>query len=291
MARYHAAAAADLGCKISAAMASDVHSKNWQEWPYQSRKCATVKEVSENSDKIVVAVAWGQNVFLSRYALANKPGNCLLEKPVALKSSEVPTHAEALVGFNRRFYKPVQRLKERGTDGLVAVRCVVSEWINHHIATTGHDVIPHLLEFTSCHTFDLLLYLLGNDWSIESMDRHHKGLHLNGMVRFGDVPVWLSVNENDPQPIGLWFQYDDGETWVLSPLEVLNIYKGIEVRSLGNQRSFHPKLLETIEVDREYKPGIWEQMRAFVNGEKAIGASMEDQRNTLIFIENIKGLA
>jgi len=241
----------------------------------------------QHCDRLVVAVPWKLQSAFARYTMARNPEGLLLEKPVGVNPQEVPHGTLPFVGYNRRFYEPVQRLKARGTGGLLSVRCVISEWLDHHIAQTGRNVLPHLMEFTSCHTLDLLLYLLGplNPMYLKSKPT----LHINGfMTTQHGIPVHLSINQDDPQPVGLWFQYEN-ECWALSPLETLNIYRGIQITDDGQHRAYTPRLMETVECDRTYKPGVLAQMRAFLSDDRSIAAGLDDQRNVLNLIAKLKG--
>ena len=291
MARHHAAAAVSLGAEITAACSSSIYSDDWADWPYPSHKCSTIAEVASHCDKMVVAVPWDRMTEVSRDAMRLRP--CLLEKPVALSVDAVPS-GDAFVGFNRRFYKSVQRLKSKGTDNLVSVHVVISEWVHHHIALTGRAVIPYLLEYTSCHTLDLLLYLLGEDIQFDYLRSAND--RINGLLICNDIPIHLSINNNDPSPIGLWFRYPD-ELWKLSPLEKLEIYHGIEITD-SVPRVYSPRLIETVgnsshavpQVLADQKPGILSQMSHFLAGDTSIAANLDDQRRVLALIHGLKHL-
>ena len=59
----------------------------------------------------------------------------------------------------------------------------------------------------------------------------------------------------------------NGERWVLSPLEQLTIYKGYSISVRQNINSYTPRVEFKVKTDinSEIRPGIQEQMKAFID--------------------------
>ena len=220
----------------------------------------------------------------------------LIEKPVALRSEQAKAFLRAarcphnkMIGFNRRFYRPVLALKkELGTRTPKSVHVVVSEHLDHHRRNTGEDVIRHLVPFTSVHTIDLVQFLFENA-TVKAMYRTEEGefVSYNGLLESGGMPIFLGINANDPSPVGFWVRFPD-ETWVLSPLETLRMYRGISVDASGPVRRYTPAICGEVSEEGPGKPGILEQMRAFLSGRYAEGARLEDCVRQLELIDEIR---
>ena len=238
MARHHARAAVSLGAEIVAGTTGRPMSRNMLSFsqvvspPIYGMTVMPDAETllkSERVEGVVVCAPWDSMAFEAYRAISSeKPA--LVEKPIALTAYQArgligksKSH-RALVGFNRRFYEPVRRLKKRiDQGGLKAANVVISEYIEHHRKTTGSEVIPYLIEFTSVHTIDLMLHLFGPLGPVYiKASKQGEFTNYNGLLRRNDgTPISLSLNADDPSRVGIWCRFDDGTTWVLSPLERL----------------------------------------------------------------------
>ena len=103
------------------------------------------------------------------------------------------------------------------------------------------------------------------------------------------LPVTLSINADNPVPIGLRLYFDDKTTWHLSPMERLVAYRGYEVVETTPEvkiQKFMPKPFFESVADSSLKPGFLEQMRAFTTGEgKEIAATPVQSAELLRLIE------
>ena len=256
-------------------------------------------------DGVVVAPSW-QAIppMLPTLLRSGKP--LLVEKPVALRADDLqvavghlPMASDSFmavrhlrVGFNRRFYEPVQALRARlARGGLRYARVVISEHLEHHMKTTGAAVLPWLLQFTSIHTFDLVGYLFG-ELRVEA-GWHDIGnpdfMCFNGLLA-GTTPLMFHVNADAAEPAGIWCHFNDGSVWALSPLETLRVYQGIDIEQATLDRpyrQFTPKEMLRVDVDRSHKPGFMCQMRSFLNGHTDTSAGLVDAWNALRLIEGL----
>lgn len=298
MARHHARAAQACGAEIRAACSARNDSPNWQAWYLAYPRCRFEKSIEAvldaGADALVAAPSWRELIALTPRLLSlDVP--VLLEKPIAMTAGAPPSPSDKRVGFNRRHYQSVNVLRGQvQTQPLLSAHVVVSEHIGHHVATSGSDIIAHLLRYTSIHVFDLVEYIFGDPEvvSITARDMGNGFVCYNGLLRTtGGVPIHLSVNADDPGPIGIWCRFASGEHFALSPLERLSIYYGVEIeppRSDYPLRQFRPANEHSIVTDVTHKPGILEQMDRFITGEYDALASVEDHNRAIRLIERIE---
>jgi len=310
VARHHADAARALGADIVAACTRRADSPNWELFLRHAPNARRVEDgesllVDPAVDGLVACPDWRVlPQWLDR--LLASPMPVLIEKPIGLDLGSVRKSLEKIesdlgskmVGYNRRFYEPVIRLRKRiGEGGLKAADVVISENTDAHISKHGHEVVPHLLAFASAHTLDLMLHLFGSLEPVAMAPHAEQGEAApfkshNGILRtMAGVPVSLALNANDPSAAGIRCRFDDGMTWHLAPLEVLTIYDGTVVEPATeefNIRRYTPRVAERQIVETKTKPGFMGQMSAFLSGNYGPGATVEDARRVLQLIEDIE---
>ena len=306
---HHARAAVALGHRVTKASTRSESSKRWAAF------CAAVPGVTfereaerllhdPDVDAVVAALPW--NVmpdWLDRLLACRKPA--LMEKPIALSAATIEAAlarpgvlpANKLVGFNRRFYGTVARLRARlAQGGLKAAYVVISEAIDRHIKNHGPAIAPHVLTFASSHALDLALHLLGPLTVVRMYrfrERDSAFVSLNGLAETaGGIPVSLAINAGDPVAAGLRLLFDDHTSWVLSPLETLTVFDRYDVSetTAGSAiRRYHPHASEKLEEPAHAKPGFVEQMSVFLSGEYGPGARVSDALAVQKFIEACAG--
>jgi len=308
---HHARAAMALGHRITKASARSESSARWQAFQatvpgVQFEAVADNLLVDPEIDAIVAALPWDvMPQWLARLVSCRK--SVLLEKPVALSAGAIEAvlaHPNAapgnkLVGFNRRFYGTVARLRTRIAEGgLKAAQIAISEPLDRHIRVHGPAVVPHVLSFSSAHTLDLAWHLLG-PMAVVRVYAHREVESaftcLNGLVETaGGTPVSLAINANDPAPAGIRFLFDDHTSWLLAPLETLTVYDRYDVneaRPHSAIRRYVPHACWTYEESAELKPGFVEQMSVFLSGEYGPGARLTDALAIQRFVETLMGTA
>ena len=243
VARHHADAAAAMGAEIVTACTGNENSANWTRFRHHAPTASRAADGAEilldpDVEAVIACMNWDvMPEWLERLLVTEKP--VLLEKPIGLElyatlntvRGALNAGSLKMVGYNRRFYKTVILLRERiRGGGLKAVDVVISEPIESHRMRHGEVILPHLLVFSSAHSLDLMLHLLG---PLEPVAvSAHTGVgsaapfkSYNGLLRTVEgIPVSLALNADDPTPAGIRCRYDDGSTWHLTPLEVLTIY-------------------------------------------------------------------
>lgn len=309
MAHCHAQAAVWLGHDVVAAGGRQPSSERWvrfsQAFPQVSYRPPADILRADDVDAVVVTAAWdAMEDWLPPLCESGKPG--LMEKPIALGASSLAAKmarcgaglANVAVGFNRRFYEPVARLRDRlKAGGLVAVDIVLSEDISGLLDAHGPAIVPHVMAFSSCHILDLALHLFGELDLIRVKRRRIlfgevavPALH--GLAETADgVPVFVSINVGAPVAVGIRCQFDDRTVWHLQPIETLTVYDGVTPRRDGPGGMITGVTLdiaETVQVDRTFKPGFVAQMQAFLSGRQDLLARPADALAVLRFMERLR---
>ena len=220
-------------------------------------------------DALVIALPWHETPRHLPRLLAD-PRPMLIEKPIGLTADTIESAfsragahaANKMIGFNRRFYGTAGRVRQRLREGtLRAVRMTISEDLSRQTRAHGPEIVPHLLAFSSAHTLDLALNLLG-PLDILKIQGHREAstpfLSMNGLLQTrAGVPVLMTLNASDPSPAGVSFVFADHTTWTLSPIEMLAVYDRYEVVELrpGSQiRRYMPHVREFFDESADFKP-------------------------------------
>ena len=314
IARYHAEVLQAMGHLVCVACGTSAESPRWRDFKAvatQARFESDIDAVLEdpNIDAVVACLPWHVTESWLPNLLAT-PKPVLLEKPIAL-SSKALSSALALpgsrpdnkfVGFNRRYYQTVQKLKERVSQGgAKSAEITISETVAGLAATYGPEIIEHIFVYSSCHPLDTAIYILGTLRLVEmygfrDSEYARPFSSISGLLETNEgIPVFLSVMADNPSPMGIRIYFDDQTTWHLSPLERLVAYSGydvIEPTADVNIRRYVPKPFLEINEDATFKPGFLGQMEAFTGGPgRQIAATLEQSLGLLQFTESIQQLA
>jgi predicted dehydrogenase len=309
----HCLVAQDLGAQIISASASST-SGNWRQFKEIFPNAQFHSDPFELIDDpkieaIIVCPSW--DVIPSWLShLLRHPKPMLIEKPIALRKSTLEdalNHQSPetlkMIGFNRRFYSTVQRLSERMKHGgLISAQITYSENVSRLKEKYGPAIVPHLLSYSTSHILDVALLLFGSLRIMRSY-KHHETKTVNSFVGYSALletenkcPVWLSIQADDPTPIGIKCRFDDHTVWNLQPLERLTVFQGIEVKEVNENnkiRRFEPRVIETIgAADKtRFKPGFYNQMRAFLSNDQTVCARPEDSLHVITLIESLETMA
>ena len=314
IARDHTDVLHALGHEVYAGCATSVDSPRWLDFKSIAPQARFEHDGhailnNPNIDAVVVCLPW--NVTESWLPeLLTTPKPVLVEKPAALSSTAVAralAHHDTYldnkyIGFNRRFYQTVQSLKERVSQGGVkSVEITISETVEGLSETYGPEIIDHILVYSSSHTLDTAVYLLGSLRPVK-MYRHPDSGYARAFQSIAGIletdqgsPVFLSIMADNPAPMGIRIYFDDRTTWHLSPLERLVAYKGYEVMEPTSEvkiRRYYPKPFLEINEDANFKPGFLRQMEAFTEGQgQQISATPVEYLELLKLVETIQELA
>lgn len=252
-------------------------------------------------DAIISCLSWDENSKILPKLLGT-PRPVLIEKPPSLEANlleralrETSFASNKVVAYNRRSYETTNHLKKRLKDGgLKGIEVTISEELQHHVNRHGEAILPHLMAFSSSHALDLILYLFGIP-RIQKVYRHCKGQFTSChalMETPSGVPIWLSLNADDPSPAGIRCRFEDGTAWHLAPLETLSVYQGHEVLPPTNEipfRRYKPQLRQQYFVDPSFKPGFLAQMKTFLEGSYSALPSLDESVELLRLIEQLRG--
>lgn len=234
----------------------------------------------------------------------------LVEKPVAWSSDRLATlasraHPKVIVGYNRRFYRPVREARrEARSDGPLLVQAMAPEDID---SPSGDDPQANYMRpffENSCHGIDLLRFLLG-DLRVDSARRLQTaggtlaGIAATLSTERGDVVSFLG-NWAAPANFGISL-FRGGRRFDLAPFEAATLYEGLDViepQAGSSIRRYVPRQttrIELEEVDRIEKPGFVAQaaaLKQLAQGGLAPSeaATLEDARAAVALCEALSGV-
>ena len=254
---------------------------------------------TEKYDGIVIATRIESTLEILEYAI-KQDVPILVEKPISYDSKDLEkliknSHDMIMVGYNRRFYKTVNVLKNLvlKDNAPVIASMVTPDFFNIK------KFFPNTL-----HSLDILLYVFG-DIRLEFI----KKLIVND-VQKGFVATFSNDRKDIIQLIGNWNSSDnfslsvfrDKKRFELKPYEKLITYDGIDAD--GTVWKHIPKIvdeinLETIDkiksetVGKYVKPGFYQQSCAFSdlikNKKMDSAASLTDALKAVEIFEKIIG--
>jgi len=268
--QYHASALKESGLDLQAVASSNLHSSSQVKFASRNnipKNFSNWKELldQEQYDGIVIGTRIESTLEILEYAIKqNVP--ILVEKPVSVNSKDLKnlikkSHKLIMVGFNRRFYRTVNTLKN-----LIEIE---------NTPVIANMVIPEfdLQNFftNSIHSIDLLRYVFG-DIKLEFSKKLIKNKMVNG------VTATFSNKKNDLiQLTGIWNApanvslsvFSEKKQFELKPYETLKIFddlKVIEPTTNDPIRKYTPKVMEQIDlepIDIKFKPGFFQQSNSF----------------------------
>lgn len=236
--------------------------------------------ISENPDAIWVCASWeNSDKLLMPVTTTGLP--VFFEKPVALSSDTISRtikeYPDALgriqVGFNRRFYSIVQKLKSFLKEKeIINVEVFIPENVNKG----DRNMLKYRMIQNSSHIFDLVSYILDDfDIQIESVHKYPFAKNVStGLMIFGKTTsgcsIYFSSIYNSPLNTTIRFYTADEYIYELRPIERLTVYKGFDVIEPGVTnpiRLYNPRqIISEYETGNGFKPGFFEQASAFLNG-------------------------
>ena len=221
----------------------------------------------------------------------------LVEKPAAIDSTTLSSvssiadrlGAEVVVGYNRRYYATVRAAREMIAEdgGVVSCTFELSEW-PHASEPTGvaPEVRRRWLVAHSSHVVDLVFHLCGRPldwaaWTTGSLDWHPDAARFAGAGVTDQGTIF--AYHGDWEAPGRWGLdlLTRQRRLVFRPLEELR------VTTLGS-------LVDEVvtvddHLDRRFKPGLLEQVRAFLSGNRTHACMLADQVELLPVYEKIAG--
>ena len=263
-------------------------------------------EARKEWDALLIAVSIDATLETLMCALeAGAP--VLVEKPVAWRSEDlVPflyRRLPVIVGYNRRFYRTVQKAREEVLNGPpLLARLELPEAV---VAPNQlSDDLSYLRPFfgNSVHGLDMVTYVFGDLELVEVQrltgpEGTIRGLSAVLTSARGDI---LHFTGNWQAPANFSLTLDrPGRRFEVRPFEAATIYEGMDVTPPTAEnpvRTYKPKQVSTVgleDVDFRYKPGCVNQalaLAALVRGDDAgEAARLEDAHAALVMAEGLAG--
>jgi predicted dehydrogenase len=311
IAKFHADVILALGHKIMAVSARE-GSKNINEFSEKynindKNRYINWKTMIDGGkpDAIIVAVSWNQTEKIIEDII--KTGiPCLVEKPIVLNSKKLQEiinntrkfHNNIMIAYNRRFYDFIPKIKKvlnENKEDLLSIELNFPEATKSLSERYSEKILDHILIYMTSHWLDLLTYLIGNievKWMQKKTDSYNGILYSTNY----DVPIHLQINFNTSSNTSITLNFKNC-IYKLCPIEVLTIYKGMEIVEPTPEypiRKYVPKTQNKIVTDTSYKPGFLKQMENFIdcfvkkNKENNIGCTLPNALQVIKLCEEIK---
>jgi len=213
--------------------------------------------------------------------------NILVEKPAGLSMQEIDNivqvkkDAKVLIGFNRHFYASVQKAKELILEdgGVQSFSFEFTEWshkLKDLVSVKGEKVMRTWFLGNSIHVADLAFYLGGLPQKISTYVKGGLDWHPNSSVFAGagisnrGALFSYQANWESAGRWGVEFMTAHRRI-ILRPLEELHIQKkgAISIEKVELDHS----------VDFQCKPGLYQQVKSFLDGEMSEFSDIEDLKN------------
>lgn len=279
IAGFHADVLKAIGIPVSAVCASPNSSRvrAFADTYGIGKHYATWQEmlVKEKCDALWVVAKWDaiDGILLP---LLEREVPVMFEKPVALSADKIREAinryghmvAKTQVGYNRRFYDFIPRVKK-----ILAERSVKAVEIHIPESSAGIEdvnLVNNLFLQNSSHVLDLLCYLL--DFQSVSVEAVHRSFDTRGLPNGyngflligGHIPAHLVANWNSPCNFGLKF-HCEGLMVELLPIETVTVYEGFEIIEPTRENSirrYKPCVRDRMFMDpvsARFKPGLLNQ--------------------------------
>ena len=224
----------------------------------------------------------------TRKILLEKPGGLNLAEVTDLESTRRRLSSQVWLGYNRRFYASTTEanrlISEDG--GLLSFTFEFTEW-SHVVANLplSDDVKGTWVLANSSHVLDLAFFFGGipaelSTWSVGSLPWHASARFVGAGVTNTAVPFSYSADWEAPGRWGIELE-TRARRLILRPLEELKqVAKGsLDLVSVPVDRS----------SDLDFKPGLLEEVRAFLTGTDARLCTLTEQCDRVAVYSRIAG--
>jgi predicted dehydrogenase len=222
--------------------------------------------------------------------LVEKPGAFDVREIDLIRAKAEQRGARVLVGYNRRFFASVQRAREmiQEDGGVSSFLFEFTEW-SHRIRDLPKEegVLPGWLLHNSSHVMDLAFHLGGKPKDLSCHVAGGLSWHPSGSVYAGsgatEGGALFCYHANWEAP-GRWGVeiLTRKRRLIFRPLEIL------QVQEIGSTE------IRGIEIDNRYdtqfKPGLYLQTMAFLNGDLTLLPSIAEQAESARLYQRIAGL-
>jgi len=214
-----------------------------------------------------------------KHILVEKPGGILAKDIESLKNSCDSLGANIYIAYNRRFFSSVLKTQEliESDGGVTSFNFELTEWA-HEIEQLekSKDILATWFLGNTTHVADLAFFLGGKpqkissytsggiDWHPSSSIFAGAGISESGAL-FNYGADWCSAGRWSVEILTKENRY------ILRPMESLSIQKRGTIQQT--------KVEIDDELDKEYKPGLYLQIKAFLANDTASLCSISEQFN------------
>jgi predicted dehydrogenase len=247
---------------------------------------------SANSFDAVLIASQASSLFTVLKSLTKLNIPILIEKPIFVNKSQlgdwesIPNQDKILVGYNRRYYKTIQRLKEVIQQNPSArVHFKITELSGQE--GINQEMIRDIVVGNTVHMLDLIQFCLGP----KALDVRN----LESLVKTSDAALF-DISDDGLKTCEILFGYADnysievlvdGKRFVVKPLEAITTYTAMEILSpdaIFPFKRYNPKpspeKADTFHEGSDQKPGFLDQYIELSNmtngGRDKIGARFND---------------
>ena len=222
--------------------------------------------------------------------LLEKPGATSREELEALNKEARKYECDILLAYNRRFYsstrKAIDIIQEDG--GVSSFQFEFTEWSELVEKSSEPPEVKDIwILANSSHVIDLAFFLGGYPCEMNSFVSGGLIWHRNGSIYAGagrtENGALFSYNANWGAP-GRWGveMLTKRRRLIFRPMEKLQIQK-------LNSVEIEPYFLDD-QIDVDFKPGLYEQMRAFLSDRMTNMLGLEEYIDHFDIIEKIAGV-
>ena len=219
--------------------------------------------------------------------LVEKPGGLNIEEICKLEKMAKSKNAQVFIAYNRRFYSSTIKAKEiiKKDGGVTSFNFEFTEFAHKIKSVKKHSLIKeNWFIANSTHVIDLAIFLGGYPCKYSTFTKGGLSWHPSASIFSGagitDHQALFSYSANWEAP-GRW------------GVEVLTrkhrlIFRPLEKLKIQKIDSFE-RLCVSIDdkLDIKYKPGIYEQTKAFLSNNNSNLCSIDEHKNNFEFYSKI----
>lgn len=220
--------------------------------------------------------------------LVEKPGGLTFKEIEQVKKESLKKNIKVFVGYNRRFYQSVQKVREiiKNDGGVLSFNFEFTE-LSDRIAPLkkAPGVKEEWFLQNSTHVIDLAFFLGGKPAKLSTFTAGKLPWHKKAVIFSGS-----GISQN-----GALFSYNANwkapGRWSLELLTTKHriILKPLEKLQIQNQGSFDASFLEIDDkLDNQFKAGLYKQVRSFLGDKKDL-CTIDEQVKNLTHYKKILG--
>ncbi|MGB8194449.1 MAG: hypothetical protein WCF67_21135 [Chitinophagaceae bacterium] len=231
----------------------------------------------------------------TKFLLKQGLKSILLEKPGGKNGKEIKKLAEKakehdaviLLAYNRRFYSSVRKAKEciEEDGGVLSYNFEFTEW-THTIESLNipEEVKQNWFLANSTHVIDTAFYLGGVPKKLTSLHKGSLPWHSSAAVFAGagisETGALFTYQANWKSP-GRWSveMLTANRRFIFRPMEMLHVqpHRSVAITEMEVDN----------QVDKDFKPGLYLQTQAFLNGHHNEFCTIQHQQEILKYYNSI----